>query len=235
MFSGRSLALRRGGSPRQKPFDSYMKHFTSRILFCFLILLCASVSSFAQRQTPGRSSVELYGSAIHGYGGGIALSNYGFNGRTVFGLDVFCDHLAYYTPEIYSKDDEMVQPRIDYSYPSTQVLGTIGYLWRIYSNRSRSVVFSGGISVGLGVRYSPSMSGRSKTYDDYGNPSMSSSYSSVGFLCAFIPELQMEAFPARNISMFASFRPRVLPWDVLGSSYMSWFAPVASVGLKYYL
>lgn len=223
MFSGRSLALRRGGSPRQKPFDSYMKHFTSRILFCVLILSCATVSLFAQRQTPGRSSIELYGSAIHGYGGGIALSNYGFNGRTVLGLDVFQRELGILVPANEGSDEMFFRK------PSYEAMFTGGYLWRVLSNRSRSIILSAGICVGLGVRYCSEMSYFRDNYDGFGD------VATVGFVCAFYPDVQVEFFPAQNMCGFVSFRPRLYAWDHLGAPYTSWFAPLASVGLKYYL
>ena len=212
-----------------------MNKFFVKVLVCIGVFAAAfSVDSYAQRQTAGRSSMELYGSGITGWGGGFAWSNYGFNGRTYFGIDVFSKRLGYYTPDIYTKDGDMVQPRNDdFITPSYEVLATMGYLWRIASNRSRSFIFSGGIGIGAGVRYSPAL-GRYHVYDEYGElPDVY--YASVGFLFSVTPELQMEMFPANNVSAFVSLRPRVFPWDTLGKWWTSWFSPQVCLGLKYYL
>ena len=212
-----------------------MNKFFVKVLVCIGVFAAAfSVDSYAQRQTAGRSSMELYGSGITGWGGGFAWSNYGFNGRTYFGIDVFSKRLGYYTPDIYTKDGDMVQPRNDdFITPSYEVLATMGYLWRIASNRSRSFIFSGGIGIGAGVRYSPAL-GSYHVYDEYGElPDVY--YASVGFLFSVTPELQMEMFPANNVSAFVSLRPRVFPWDTLGKWWTSWFSPQVCLGLKYYL
>ena len=222
-------------APHQKPFYCNMNKFFVKVLVCIGVFAVAfSVDSNAQRQTAGRSSMELYGSGITGWGGGFAWSNYGFNGRTYFGIDVFSKRLGYYTPDIYTKDGDMVQPRNDdFITPSYEVLATMGYLWRIASNRSRSFIFSGGIGIGAGVRYSPAL-GSYHVYDEYGElPDVY--YTSVGFLFSVTPELQMEMFPANNVSAIVSMRPRVFPWDTLGKWWTSWFSPQVVLGLKYYL
>ena len=223
-------------APHQKPFYCNMNKFFVKVLVCIGVFAAAfSVDSYAQRQTAGRSSMELYGSGITGWGGGFAWSNYGFNGRTYFGIDVFSKRLGYYTPDIYNQDGELIEPRhTDFIVPSYEVLATMGYLWRIASNRSRSFIFSGGIGIGAGVRYSPVLHGQ-HPYDNNGKGELTTYYPSIGFLFSVTPELQMEMFPANNVSAFVSLRPRVFPWDTLGKLWTSWFSPQVCLGLKYYL
>lgn len=209
-----------------------MKKFSTRLLVLICVLCVVSCfESYAQRQTAGRSSIEAYGSLIGGYGGGAAWSNYGFNGRTYFGLDIFNRNLGFYTDEILDKDGGLVEPRMDYSIPSWEALFTMGYMWRLVANRSRSVILSAGGGIGAGVRYCPGL-GDFEWGDGNGNYT---SYGTVGFLFVISPDIQIEVFPASNLSAFLSLRPKVCPWDTLGKGYVGWFAPQASVGLKYYL
>lgn len=194
-----------------------------------------SLSLSAQRQTPGRSSIEVYGSVaftpgVYMGGGGANWCNHYFIGHTVFGLDVYREGHNFFKDAEYASDGiTMVAPPIDDHFWSTDINASIGYMFRIWAPRNRVVVFSGGGSLLAGVRYAPQM----QTYVKDAN--QGKMYSAVGFFIGIVPELQFEVFPFRNISLYISARPRARIFCGLGGKDDGWLLFSGAFGLKYYL
>ena len=207
-----------------------VKHF---LFGAALLLVCFGAS--AQRQTPGRPSVEAYGSlavsnpAYMG-GGGAFWCNHYFNGHTLFGLDYLREHHGFYRDAVYAKDGEtMVEAPIADRFWSNDICGSIGYMFRIWAPRSRVVVFSAGGSLLAGIRYAPEM----EAYPvEVGGDKM---FSPVGFYMGLVPEVQFEVFPFRNVSLYLSARPRARIYCSLGGKDDGWFLFTSAFGLKLYL
>ena len=206
----------------------YSKILCGLLLSASLFLL-GSPRADAQRQTPGRPSLDMYGSfGSTGFipaGGGLVWCNYDFGGRTAIGIDVYRAPHSFTEAPIYS-GKEMVAPEIHHEFMSTDVTATVGYLLRVAAPRSRAVILSAGGHLLLGVKYAPEMGGFVK--DSMRN------YAQAGFLIGIAPEVQLEVFVSRNVSLYGSARPRVRVYSALGG-HDDWFRMSGAAGLKIYL
>ncbi len=201
----------------------------------FFVLLClACVAASAQRQTPGRPSLDGYvsfGNTAKGFGvagGGVAWCNYDYAGRTSIGVDVLLDRHRYVEKAVYDKSGELVYPEETHLFGSYDVCAAGGYFIRLLAPRSRSVILSAGGTLLAGVKYCKPMASFYK--DDSGDKA----YSSVGFLLCIVPEAQLEVFLLRSASLYASVRPRAEVVNGLGGK-SDWFKMTYAAGVKVYL
>lgn len=219
------------GPPMIKKPLSVMRAFSSFTLrlLTVAVLVSLPVASRAQRQTPGRPSLDGYVSFGPGFGvagGGFYWCNYDFVGRTHFGLDIFREAHGFTEEAIYSSDQTMVAPESDYEFMATDVCGSVGYLYRLLAPRSRVIVLSAGGHLLFGAKAAPEMSNFKK--------STTANYSAVGFFMGAVPEVQLELFPFRNVSLYVSARPRLRLFSSLGGR-SDWFVFSSSFGAKVYL
>lgn len=210
------------------------KNLSRSVALCAGLLLSVLLSAPArcQRQTSGRPSFDAYVNfAFDGgfrvAGGGALWCNYDYLGRTTLGLDVFSEGHSF-TEEAVVSNGELVAPEILHEFVATDVCADVGYLFRLLSPRSRAVILSAGGHMLVGAKYAPEMSG---FYKDGGSEKR---YSQVGFFLGLVPEMQLEVFPFRNVSVYVSARPRVRLFSGLGGSD-GWLALSGAAGFKVYL
>lgn len=202
-----------------------LKFFCSLLAFALLsVTFC-----HAQRQTPGRPSLDLYASfgtaSAVPAGGGFFWCNYDYSGRTCLGLDVFREWHGYTEPAIITGGKE-VAPEENYEFVSTDICASVGYMFRVLAPRSRFFILSAGGHALVGIKYLPDMSSFMKSDDK--------AYSSVGFYLGVVPEVQMELFPFRNVSLYGSVRPRARAISSMGGRDR-WFNLSFAGGVKIYL
>lgn len=207
----------------------YLRHLCGLLLSATILLLAGQTEAAAQRQTPGRPSFDVYASfGSTGFipcGGGFTWSNYDFAGHTAIGIDVYRGPHSFTEAAVYS-GGEMVAPEIRHDFVSTDITATVGYLLRVAAPRSRAVILSAGGHLLLGAKYAPEMG---TFYKD-----SNKKYASAGFLIGIVPEVQFEVFLARNVSVYASARPRVAVYSALAGQDR-WLLMTGASGLKVYL
>lgn len=207
----------------------------NRLLVIILMAFLFPLGLSGQRQTPGRPSFEAYGTVaftpgVYMGGGGANWCNHYFIGHTTFGLDVYREGHNFFKDAEYASDGvTMVAPPIDDHFWSTDINGSIGYMFRIWAPRNRVVVFSAGGSLLVGVRYAPQM----QLYVKDAN--QGKLYSAVGVYVGIVPEVQMEVFPFRSVSLYVSARPRTRIYCGLGGKDDGWLLFSGAFGLKFYL
>ena len=209
-------------------------------IFVFVALslsaLFWSLPASAQRQTPGRPSIEA--SAVVGptYGKPYPVSVTGANFTfrqylRVSNWSVGVDYLMnpYYQFVIPAEylDDVIVVPEKDYPFLVHDINFLAGYTVRLWAPRSRVVALSLGASISLGARIAPGLDkcqDYKKTYPMEGI---------AGFIFGMIPEFQFEVFPFRNASFFAAARPRIQFLSTLKGE-CNWFCMTGAFGMRYY-
>lgn len=221
-----------------------MKSFVRLFFVALVVAALSSVEVSAQRQTPGRPSIDVYmnagsisGRPFFPAGGGINYVRYGYLTRFTGGLDVSLSPLSFteHVNAIYKKDnpDELVAPEenIPYSFNAYDVLAGVGYHIRIYGTRNRVFILSAGGNFYLGARICEQLK-------SFTNPNKDNKqYPSVGYLMSIVPEIQAEVFPFRSVSLYLAFRPKMDILDVLSlQDYVkvNWFRPCAAFGTKIY-
>ena len=189
----------------------------ARVLIVFAGLMLLSFSAFAQRQTPGRPSVEGwagFGPVAGRFlpaGGTLTWNKHDYVGRMSFGLDV--DRVGMdVTTELTGEDGVTVTGTASCGAWQVQALG--GYMARLFATRSRSVILSGGGYLCTGVKYVPDIE-------------------RAGYILGLVPELQGEVFLGYSVSLFASFRPKFIVVDTIKGR--PWFQSRVGVGVKFYL
>ena len=211
----------------------------------FILVFAAALSctcAFAQRQTPGRFSVEAYGSVGKGFnplsleyqeifafnGGGLNLSYYDYSGRMVYGVDAFMQPHCLVEEAIEDNSGNLIAPEETHYMQAVNYSASAGYLYRLWGLRSRALTLSAGASllVGASVCEDLSLYHKSARVSEMNAP--------VGFYLAAVPEVQLECFPFRNLSVYASFRPRMRFVDTLAGK-SDWLLLSGSFGLKVYL
>lgn len=206
---------------------------TVRIISLLAVLCMAAAPVRAQRQTPGRPSMDGYvtlANTQRGFGlagGGFAWCNYDYGGRTSLGVDVFLDIQTLSEEAVYDSYGELVFPEENYTFGSYDVCAAGGYFFRLLAPRSRVFILSAGGTLLVGAKYCKPVSG---FYKDGGDKK----YSPVGFLLGMVPEVQAELFPFRNVSLYVAARPRVEFLCGLGG-HSEWFKMSYAGGLKIYL
>lgn len=203
-----------------------------------LLAAASCPSVLAQRQTAGRHSVEAHCSAVPDASGDIVLggagalwSNQGYSGRVVWGIDACSVPLTLVEPETLDGEGNLIAPEVSHDLRAVEILALGGYSQRIWAPRSRALILSAGIMGGAGVRHSRDIGDYVKVSDSH---SGAVSYARTGILVTVLPEVQAEVFLFRNVSLYASFRPRVTVFTGLGGK-VDWFIPSALAGLKLYL
>lgn len=203
--------------------------FRPGLLTAVGLLFLSILPGLAQRQTPGRPSLDGYVTLNQKFspaGGGFFWCNYDFRGRTHLGLDVFREGHSFHEDAVMNNGVE-VAPAVDYSFMATDVNASIGYLFRLLAPRSRTVILSAGGHLLGGVKYVPEMSGFTK--------SNGKNYAQVGAYIGIVPELQFEVFPFRNVSIYISARPRLRILSTIGGKDAGWFLMSESAGFKVYM
>lgn len=224
------------------------------IIVLFAVL--APLYVFAQRQTQGHISAELYGgmgpsikqytSGIPGideekvrfpsFNGGAAICFYDYSGRIVVGLDFFSHAQGYRESAIYSRPDlDLISPEFCHAYQAQVYSVYAGYMYRLWATRPRNFILSAGgyLDIGLSV------------CEDLGrhiSPDTNYAESTSGFFLGLIPDVQMEFFPLSSASVFLSFRPHLRIVDLLSKTgdnytnkcYTNTFHPLGCLGVKYY-
>ena len=212
-----------------------------KVFFSLLVVLIAVTGAYAQRQTPGRFSLEAYGGIGKGVipdspeipvfigmnNAGIALSYYDYSGRMVYGLDAFMQPHTFVDVAIYDREGNEIAPEESHAMTSVNYCVSAGYLYRLWGLRSRTLTLSVGGSLFIGA----SVCEQIASY--YKEPTSSDFNSPVGFYMALAPEVQLECFPFRNMSLFASFKPRMRFLDTLAGK-SDWLLANGTFGLKYY-
>lgn len=202
---------------------------TLALLFC--------LPSNAQRQTPGRPSIELYatgGASPVGpfgpTGGGATWNMHHHLGHLTAGLDVLIAPVRYVEEAIFADDGTMLAPENVNEFFSYDVRAGGGYMVRLLSTRSRSVIFSAGGLAYIGVRYCPDLS----QFTISSGSKAGQKVGQVGFLMDLVPEAQLEVFVSNNMSLYGSFRPRIEIVNTLAGKG-DWIRMYAGLGVKYYL
>ena len=202
-------------------------------------VLCAALLSFsesasAQRQTSGRPSLDAYvtlgfpGHERFGLsGGGLSWRNYGFVGYTSLGFDLSVSESELYIFEDGKVDSQGME--VAPAYEETVYLGTVdvraaaGYYFRLLSTRDRAFIVSLGANLTAGARVVPDV----KEYYDH------VSYPVSGFVMGVLPELVVEVFPFRNVSVFVSGKADMTFVNTQGLG--DWFRYGFGAGVKIYL
>lgn len=143
----------------------------------------------AQRQAVGRSAVMA--GFTDGIGGGVRLDKFYIEGSQVTGLQYL------HRPFMVSEDGTD-----DYEVDAHEFTLEMGFIRRLLSTRSRSVVFSAGTCLDLGASYALSLPMGGGVYDDH-----------YGILVEAVPEADLEIFPFRNVSLVASAKARLYLFD----------------------
>lgn len=212
-------------------------------LLCALTVALLSfpmVPCRAQRQTPGRASLDAYvslGWPSEGKfgvtGGGLFWHSHGFIGYSAMGLDLSVKPVSFsrHTEPVYDLDGNMVAPGSDetFVYRGMDLCLSQGYYFRIVSTRDRTLIVSAGINVREGARLCPDARA-------LGN-------SAAGFVLSFVPDLVVEVFPFRSVSWFASVNCEMTAVDTMVLSGAKqpampscpWFRYGFHTGLKLYL
>lgn len=196
----------------------------------FILFIISGQDCICQRQTPGRPSVVGYvsfgGTGAVPSGGGISWCNHDFVGYSAIGVDVFRGPHVFTEPGTVS-GGEVISPESVHELVSTDLAASFGYLYRVAAPRSRVVVLSAGGHVLVGAKVSQEVAGFDKVSGTGKN-------SSVGVLIGVVPEAQLEVFPAKSVSLFASARPRIRVISGLAGKDR-WLIFSAGCGIKVYL
>lgn len=203
------------------------------MLVTAICLALSIVGARAQRWTPGRPSLDallVFGEGKDFTGVGIngavvTWNNYQYLGKTSLGVDFYSHPYVFVLPEVTDKEGKVVAPQEDLVFRGYDVTLGGGYFVRALATRSRSLMLSVGVSLYAGIRYGDDVSAYEKE--------QGKNYSAVGFLLNIIPEAQLEAFPASNVSLFLSARPRLQVVNTHAGAY-DWFRFTWGLGAKYY-
>lgn len=208
------------------------------IAILFAGVLFSSQPCYAQRQTPGRGSVDgtffmdLTG-GVRPTGGRLTYSSYGFNHHLSFGLDVLYRPNQYTEPDVYDPANPtmVVLPGEVHQLPSYEIVALAGYKYRFWNTRNRSFILSAGAYIGLGIQYCREMAQYVKEQD----VDNVKNFGEAGFVAQMVPEVTFEWFPLNNVSLFASFDPKVYFVNALGGDKRPWIRLFLGFGTKYYL
>lgn len=217
-----------------------LKRFCHLVLSVTALALLTAVPSMAQRQTPGRPSLDFQALAGKGVGdvpfmatgGVISWSNYQFIGHTSLGAEFYIGQQDLVEPEIVY-EGTVIAPELVHNLPRYDIGVGGGYFFRALATRNRVVILSFGITGYVGIGYCPQFANYIYT-EDVNNKNYGKPYGTVGFLMSISPEMQFEVFPAKNFSLFLSARPRFVILNTLKGKN-DWFVPSGGFGCKYYL
>lgn len=190
-----------------------------KILFVVVATLLSAVISAgdckAQRHVPGQSvmSVELQG--WERFGGSFFWGKSGYRGHSIFGASFFTG-----LPEPYDVPATKDTVAFNHKVVSNDYYVSGGYLFRVCSNRSRSVNLLLGGTLDLGIRDYVDEKGM------YGIPS-------VKFIYGVSPIAKFEYFPVDAFALNIHFRPR---FQLYGHKvFEKWFYPQFGIGCTLYL
>lgn len=216
------------------------KSFVLKVILAVSAALFSSVVLNAQRQTPGRPSLEgqvLFGErmdyrGVAVNGGTVTWNNYQYLSHTSFGVEFFMHPYDFVESEIYDSEGNIIAPEVTHTFRAYDITAGAGYFVRLLASRNRAFIFSVGISGYTGVRYCKDLSQFVKKANSV-RASDSEFYKPVGYVLNVIPEAQMELFPFSNVCLFVSARPRLQVVDGLAGKY-DWFHFAWGSGLKIY-
>ena len=192
-----------------------MKRIVS-LLFLAGFLALSSEAAYAQRLIPGQSVISVSGDAWMQYGGEIGWERMFYSGKSVIRLNFLGANKDSFH---FDATDEM--PEANFAYKTVDYLVSGGYLWRVASNRSRSVNFWLGGTVDLGAR-TYKIAGETEGYN----------VPNCKFLYCFSPQIELETFVSKALAFDFTFKPRI---QLYGHKVFDRvFYPNFSIGLNYY-
>ena len=220
------------------------RFFFVALIFASAMFLCPGAS--AQRMTPGRSSLSLYmnmGTEQQGKflpcGGGLTWSKFGYRTFYSVGADVSMMpfRVVHEESDLVDRDGNIIAPGYtdEFDHIGMDITAGGGYYVRVLSPRSRVVIFSVGLNGYTGVRVCSQLKDYKAGYIDssLSGDKAEKKAGTVGYVLNVVPEALLEAFPMRNVSFYASCRPRMTAVNTLKGNY-DWFKLYLSLGAKYY-
>lgn len=225
-----------------------MRNNICTIMLAAVLLAASSVTASAQRQTPGRCSVDL--SVRPGFnqvGGSVGWTRWGYDAALLLGVNVFSSNEPF-TYHGYEKSGNAIVEKqgtyLDFDMSCTDILAGIGGLYRIVSTRSRSLILSAGGTVDFGVRtygaflkapdYPTAVEGSEDWTIPDGLNKTAKDLTAGGttFVYGLSPVVQLEFFPFKSVSLCLKGIPRVQFLNAYGEGR---FYPDLSLGVNIYL
>jgi hypothetical protein len=188
----------------------------SFIAVSVVLLLAASASDcFAQRHVAGQHviSAEAYG--WDRYGGNLSWGRCSHIGQTYFGLTFMTG-----SPEACRVPATKEQEAASFDVYSKDWYASGGYLFRVVSNRARSVNLLLGGTVDMGVRV-------------HALPIPDSRMPRVKFIYGLSPIVKFEYFPDKSFALNIQARPRLQFYG--HSIFERVFYPEFGIGCSFYI
>ena len=193
-----------------------MKNRITLTVAGILILLAASASDcLAQRHVAGQHVISAEGYAWERYGGFLSWGRCSHIGQTLFGV-TFLTGPQEPTRALATKDE----PEVSYELFNKDWYASGGYLFRVVSNRSRSVNLLLGGTLDIGARV-------------YALPIPDPRLPRVKFIYGVSPIIKFEYFPDRSFALNIQARPRL---QLYGHSVFDQvFYPEIGIGCSFYI
>lgn len=186
------------------------------LLAAFSLFLLCVMECNAQRHVPGQHVISADGFAWSQYGGSLSWGRCGYYGRTVFGATFLTGPGEAYTVPATNTEPETIY----YGILSRDWYASGGYLFRVVSNRSRSVNLMLGGTVDLGARV-------------HVVPDGSKGIPKAKFIYGLSPVVELEYFPDRSMALNIHVRPR---FQLYGHKvFEKVFYPEIGVGCSFYI
>lgn len=229
----------------------------NRISFvlAFTAMLCFHPDASAQRQIPGQFELSFKFDPVMTMGGNVELAVCNFSGKMFGGLNYyrFNDGSIHYDMtrmnlngklvddamgELREADtDKIIYDRM--SFRSHDVFASVGYEFRLVSNRSRSATLFLGASFDCGMRFlegDPSSIVYKNEFEeshrnDFAYPGFRDGYQYKCFTTGFTPVLEMELSIFKRTSVSFYFDPRI----ILVNPYGRWLNLQGGVGVNFYI
>lgn len=211
-------------------------------------MFASAPEATAQRQTAGRSSVDISArTGISQVGGSAGWTRWGYGSALVMTVGAYSG-AGDFSYHAYAREGNRIVEKPGVSLPfrmdHADILAGIGGLHRLLSSRSRSVILSAGGTFDLGVRtygvfrdipaYPSAPEGSEDWAIPEGMDETPSSLTAGGttFVYGLSPWVQFEVFPFRGVSLCLRGIPRMQFGNAYGEG---WFIPDVSAGLNFYL
>ena len=208
-----------------------LRKFSAVFVLSAAILVLHSSDVFAQRVLDGQSVVNVQGSLASQTGLSIGWSKCDYLGQFVISANYLTDNA-----EKYLTEEEIMQAG-DKSLRPYDLFASGGYMFRIVSTRSRSVMLYGGITLDLGYRgYDFKLYEQKENVDDDGFRTMETvsedPYLKGHFIYGFSPEIGVQFFPLKKTAVSLFVKPRIR-FNRMGNE--PWFVPSAGLGVHFYI
>ena len=177
----------------------------------------------AQRHVPGQHVINADFSTWKQFGGGLSWGKCGFYGNSEFGVNYATVGL----PEECGFKKKIKDERKTYEAKCNDWYVSGGYLFRVASNRSRSVNLLLGGTVDAGARV---YDGRYSIEVPEGEDAIMTNR--VKFIYGLSPMAKFEYFPNRSVALTVHFRPR---FQLYGGAFDRVFYPQFGFGCSFYI